>query len=196
MLAKMILSGKLSGACLVSDMDSCSLCSICMNVSPGHTCHSMSIDSLFMTASAFGSQNCEALTESNAVQKTACTLAVSMLPIGSSINIRFFHSSSVTSSAACVLRRALSAVLCPAHCHKDFSQRCSVCLAHVRKKDLTTSDAVATDLLIWTDARMQSRAKKHHFAVLIGKSAKSNFSKRDSWRPSDNEAFCSLVGFQ
>ena len=102
MLAKMIQSGKLSGACQVSDMNYCSLCSICIDVSPGHTCHKMAIDgpamsfrflhlSLYKDASAFFAQIVEALIKSNApgpVQRNeseeTCTFAVGMLPIDSS----------------------------------------------------------------------------------------------------------------
>ena len=72
MLAKMILSGKLSGSCPVSNMNAWSFCSIWTDLSPKHTCHSMSIDfpalsflflqlSHFMTDAAFFSYNLEAL---------------------------------------------------------------------------------------------------------------------------------------
>ena len=40
---------------------------------------------------------------------------------------------------------------------------------------------VSTDRRIWNDAHMQSRAKRHHVAVLSGKIVKFHVPKAFSW---------------
>ena len=168
--------------CFISNMNHCSLCSICNDVSPGHTCHPIRIvfpvlSLLFLQLSLFHTCFCFLFTpkktwSTGPAQKTESE----MIPIGSWSSRWFFlspsekHSSGNLSSS----RKINGSLSCS--CSRILSVTMFRLSGVFENEQFWQSlMQVSTDLLIWTDTHMQSRSKVLHVAVLTGKFVKFNF---------------------